>query len=62
MTGQVVTGVSVTTWGILGHQVRLYRGLCRHHWTQVEGIQRLVKQVSEVVARKRGVMPPRTCP
>ena len=61
MTGQGVTGVSVTTWGILGHQVRLYRGLCCHHWTQVEGIQWLARQVSEVVACKRGVTPPRTC-
>ena len=39
LIGQGATGVCVTKLGYSGASGPLYCGLCRHHWTQVEGIQ-----------------------
>ena len=43
-----------------GQEAWSNQGLSRHHRTQVEGFEGLVRQVPQVVACKGGMTPPRT--
>ena len=43
-----------------GQEAWSNHGLSRHYRAQVEGVEGLVRQVPQVVARKGGMMPPRT--
>ena len=43
-----------------GQEAWSNHGLSRHHRTQVEGVEGLVRQVPQVVARKGGMTQPRT--
>ena len=46
--------------GMSGQEAWSYQGLNRHHRTQMEGVEGLVRQVPQVMACKGGITPPST--
>ena len=58
--GQDAMVCHVSREGILGREAGLYHGLRCHHGTQVEGVEGLVRQIPEVMAREGGVTAPHT--